>query len=101
MVEKLLIKMIFAALLFGVFGLAVAYVIFGRNAGKYIDPRTIFSIGGAMLENADPAHLEIETLRYKILAGGLAGLLVGGFVPVMSNMRRRNSAPPYPSGNSK
>ena len=91
MVEKLFLQMLFAALLLGLLGLAVAYLIFGKVSGQYIDPRTIFSMGGTMLENADPALLGLEDLRCKILAGGVAGLLVGSFMPVISfKMSRGN-----------
>ena len=91
MVEKLLMQMLLAALLLGVLGMAMAYLIFGRIAGHYIDPRTIFSTGGSMLENAGPALLGIEDLRYKIFAGGLAGILAGSFIPVMYFKMSRGS----------
>ena len=91
MVEKLLIKMLLAALLLGMLGMAVAYLIFGKVSGQYIAPRAIFSMGGTRLENEDPAHFGIENVRYIIFASGVAGLLVGGFVPVMAFIMSRGN----------
>lgn len=70
-------KKIISSATFAVVGLAIGYAIFGKYAGDYVRPDTLFSFGGNAFQGAFRAASGIEDMRNKILLCGLAGAVVG------------------------
>lgn len=83
MLEKKLIQTISAMAGAGLMGMFAAYLIYGKIGGDYISIETLFSPGNNILESAAQSLSEIEAMRNKILAGGVAGVLIGLFAPAL------------------
>lgn len=84
MLQKKLMQIIGAMVGAGLLGMIVAYLIYGKIAGDYLSLSTIFSTSDNMLESAAQSLAGIDDIRNKILAGGVAGVLTGLIIPVLS-----------------
>lgn len=94
MVQKKLALMLIAMAGFGLLGVVVAYLIFGKVDGDYISLGIIFSASSNFAENPAQSLLGIDDIRIKVLAGGVAGVLTGLFAPLMSKPNPMNIESP-------
>ncbi|MEW5903182.1 MAG: hypothetical protein AB1722_02385 [Pseudomonadota bacterium] len=58
-------------------GLGIGYALFGKVAGHYVSPASLFQFGGNALQSAWHSVSGLEAMRNKILLCGVAGMVVG------------------------
>jgi len=64
-------------IIFGILGLVVGYLFFGKIAGEYISLQTIFQSSGGALETFGRKLSGLEDMRQNILISGGVGAVVG------------------------
>lgn len=73
-------KNIFVAIiLFGLLGLVVGYLFFGKVAGEYMSINTIFNTSGGQLGDFGRKVSGITSIRQNILISGGVGGIIGLF----------------------
>jgi hypothetical protein len=72
---------------FGIGGLALGYVIFGKIGGEYVDLNVIFSTDKSFLQKAVRSIAGMDAIRSKILWCGAGGALVGFLFELFSGKR--------------
>ncbi|NBF39912.1 MAG: hypothetical protein GVY14_05800 [Spirochaetes bacterium] len=75
-----------AALIFGVFGLIVGYLIFGRAGGDFVAVTDLVRLPDNIFQEFGQAFRGIREIRRNILISGAVGLGVG---VMYSALRRR------------
>ncbi len=86
-------RIIVSAVLVGILGLGVGYLIFGRIAGEFIPIDQLFRLPGEGIEGAlrelGQTITGIKEARQNILISGAVGLAVGAIVGVLRPGARR------------
>jgi hypothetical protein len=72
-----LLQAVGAALMTGLAGLIVGYVMFGRVGGEYVSISTLVSTGGNVFERVVHEIAGIDAMRTRILSCGGIGALLG------------------------
>jgi hypothetical protein len=73
---------------FGIGGLVLGYVIFGKIGGEYVDLNVILSTNNNFLQKALHSIAGIDAMRSKILWCGAGGALLGFLFELFSGKRR-------------
>ncbi len=82
------------ALVFGIVGLVVGYLIFARVQGNYVPVQNIFFPSGDFVRRLGqlfntPLFADVEAIRKNILIMGAAGSVLGLVVGYATGRRRR------------
>ncbi len=70
-------RVISTAVVLGVVGLVIGYLIFARQGGSYINPVDLFFPGGGLFSQFGDMIRGGERMRTNILASGGVGALLG------------------------
>lgn len=82
-------RIILFAVVLGLVGLAVGYVIFGRVGGEYLALREVFQPAETILEDIGETITGIQDARRNIWISGAVGGAVGVIVGAVTGRRRR------------
>mgnify|MGYP006278402727 CR=1 FL=1 len=86
-------RIIVSAVLVGILGLGIGYLIFGRIAGEFIPIDQLFRLPGEGIGGAVEGFVQnvtgIKEARQNILISGAVGLAVGAIVGVLRPGARR------------
>lgn len=74
-------------IVFGIVGLVVGYLIFGRAFGELVPIVDIFRPAGNLFEQLGEAVRGIEEMRQNILISGGVGLVCGVVLGILLNKR--------------
>ncbi len=76
-------KLVSSAVTFGLLGLVVGYLIYGKIAGDYVSLSTLFATSNNVLESAVQSLAGIDAMRSKILMCGAVGAVIGVVVRLL------------------
>ncbi len=82
-------RLVIFAVVFGVLGLVIGYLIFGRIAGEYVPIQHIFNIPDDLLGSVAQSITGVISVRQSILVAGAVGLGLGVVAAASSGRRRR------------
>lgn len=69
-------KLILFIIIFGIIGLVIGYLFFGKIAGDYINLKTIFSVSENALQSFGRKISGLEDIKKNILiSGGIGGII--------------------------
>ncbi len=80
-------RVISTAVVLGVVGLVVGYLVFARQGGGYMNPLDLFFPGSDVFSQFGDAIRGGERIRNNILASGGVGMLVGAVYQVARSRR--------------
>ncbi len=81
-------RVIVSAVIFGILGLVLGYLIFGRVAGDYIPIQTIFRLPQNFVGNLAQNVTGVTDARQSILIAGAVGLGLGVVASTAGRRRR-------------
>jgi hypothetical protein len=77
------------AVVLGLAGLVIGYLLFGKIIGQYVNITNLFVPDRSMIGQSGNSAPGIDSMRFDILMCGLGGVLAGSFIAIVMDLYRK------------